>query len=404
MKHVIIFILSLALSLGIARAELVDSAVTVSLVTCSPGQEAYSLYGHTALRVRGSKPLPYDVVFNYGVFDFNAPNFVGRFVLGKTDYMVVPCDFYVFLSEYAARGSYVVEQVLNLRPYEADTLARALWTNCQTENATYRYNFFINNCTTKARDMVEAHIDGSVVYPVHRPRYTYRQLVHNYTKDYPWSEVGNDLLLGADADTLLSVRAEMFLPINMMHYADSAMIRASRGGYRPLVKETCELVSVDPEAQRREREAQPSFPLTPHKLGWLLFALSLVVALWELYRRKLLWVADAVTLSVQGLMGIIVAIMVMFSTHPTVGSNWQVWVLNPLPLVFLWWVIKADRNMARHPYHVVAMSVLLVALCLPSLVPQTFSALYMPLTLVFLTRSLIHLILTCHVNTCNHKS
>lgn len=404
MKRIFIFILSMVLPLVFVQGEIVDSTVTVSLITCSPGQEAYSLYGHTALRVRGSKPLPYDVAFNYGVFDFGAPNFVWRFVLGETDYMVVPCDFDVFLTEYDYRGSSVTEQVLNLTPFEADTLARDLWLNCMPENATYRYNFFLNNCTTKARDMIESHIDGVIVYPARRPRYTYRQLIHRYTSDNPWSEVGNDMLLGADADTLIGVREEMFLPINLMGYADSAMIHSWRGGYRPLVKETCEILAINPVAQQREKDAQPSFPLSPVVVGWLLLAVSLVVACWEWHRHKLCWVADAVTLSVQGVMGVLVTFMVIFSTHPTVGSNWQVWVLNPLPLVFLWWVVKADRRMELHPYHLVAICILLIALCLPMLVSQVFSQVYLPLTLVFLTRSAIHLILTRYVNTCNHKS
>lgn len=65
----------------------IDSTLSVSFITCGPGAEAYSLYGHTALhfidRANGT-----DVAVNWGIFDFNKPNFVGRFVFGLTDYLM----------------------------------------------------------------------------------------------------------------------------------------------------------------------------------------------------------------------------------------------------------------------------------------------------------------------------
>ncbi|MBO4906357.1 MAG: DUF4105 domain-containing protein [Bacteroidaceae bacterium] len=403
MKRLLIYCLLCMLPFMVTQAEIADSSVTVSLITCSPGQEAYALYGHTALRVRGTQPGPYDVVFNYGVFDFYASNFVWRFVLGQTDYLVLPCDYDLFMREYRHRGSQVVEQVLNLTPYEADTLSRDLWVNTIPANRVYRYDFFRNNCTTKARDMIESHIDGVVVYPIRRPRYTYRQMIHQFTTEHPWSEVGNDLLLGVDADTLISPRCEMFLPIYMMHYADSAMIRTSRGAYRPLVKETNELLAANPVAAQRDADAQPSFPLSPKTLGWTVLALSLLVALWEYWKGKVCWVVDAVILTVQGLMGMLIAFMVLFSTHPTVGSNWQVWVLNPMPLFFLWWVVKAERQGKRHPYHVVAAGLMFAFLCATPFLHQVYSSFFMPLTLTFFSRSLIHLILTTDVAQHHNK-
>lgn len=387
-----------------ASAEVVDSTVTVSLVTCSPGQETYELYGHTGLRVRGSVPRPYDVVFNYGVFDFSTSHFAWRFALGETDYMVLPVDFGLFMEEYRQRGSSVTEQVLNLQPYEADTLARDLWANCLPQNRVYRYNFFTNNCTTKSRDMIETHVDGAVVYPVRRPRFTYRQMVHQYTRLHPWAQEGNDLLLGAEADTLIGQHEEMFLPEYMMRYADSAMICSVRGAFRPLVKETNELLAANVQAQQREAESLPSFPVSPRVLGWIVLALSLLVNAWELRRRKLCWPVDALMLALQGVMGIVITFMVLFSTHPTVGSNWQVWVLNPLPLVFLWWVVQADRRMSRHQYHTVACVLLCLFLIGMPLLHQSFSTLILPLTVAFLLRSIVHLILTRHGSLRNHKS
>ena len=118
-----------------------------SLLSCSPGDEAYSLFGHTALRYCDDE-RQVDIVYNYGYFSFDAPNFVWRFILGQTDYLVASVPYRFFIQEYAERGSSVVEQVLELSPEQLNCLRRALDVNCLPANRVYRYNYFYRNCTT----------------------------------------------------------------------------------------------------------------------------------------------------------------------------------------------------------------------------------------------------------------
>ena len=125
----------------------------ISVLTCSPGDKAYELFGHTAVRyVNKSKEM--DVVFNYGFFDFNSPGFMWRFALGETDYCLGCIPFSYFVPEYEKRGSSVTEQLLDLTPEQEQRLFDALVENCKPENKTFRYNYFYNNCTTKARDKI----------------------------------------------------------------------------------------------------------------------------------------------------------------------------------------------------------------------------------------------------------
>ena len=134
-----------------------------SLLTCSPGDEAYSLFGHTALRYC-DEANKIDEVYNYGYFSFDSPNFVWRFILGQTDYLVASVPYRIFIIEYAERGSSVVEQVLNLNPQQVERLHALLEENCHPLNRVYRYNYFYNNCTTKARDkFIEAIGEGSAL-------------------------------------------------------------------------------------------------------------------------------------------------------------------------------------------------------------------------------------------------
>ena len=135
-----------------------------SLLTCAPGEMVYELFGHTAIRCRNFTKGT-DLVYNYGMFDFDTPNFVMRFVRGETDYMlgVVPFDY--FEREYAFRGSAVKEQVLALEEYETHWLDSLLRDNYLPENRVYRYNYFYDNCTSRARDRIEQALNGDVMYP-----------------------------------------------------------------------------------------------------------------------------------------------------------------------------------------------------------------------------------------------
>ena len=172
-----------------------------SLLSCSPGDEAYSLFGHTALRYC-DEARQVDVVYNYGYFSFDAPNFAWRFILGQTDYLVASVPYRIFIQEYVERGSSVVEQVLGLNPLQVERLRRALEVNCLPANRVYRYNYFYKNCTTMARDMfVNALGDGySLVYGNEPRQMTLRQALASYTHTHPWYSFGIDLLMGSDVD------------------------------------------------------------------------------------------------------------------------------------------------------------------------------------------------------------
>ena len=135
-------------------------SVEYSLVTCSPHEEIYSLYGHTAIRMQDlHKSQSNDIVYNWGVFNFDAPHFVLRFVFGLTDYELEAASYDVFCKYYQYMGSSVTEQVLNLSSEEKVKLAQALAENCRPENKVYRYNYFYDNCSTRPRDIISRSVN-----------------------------------------------------------------------------------------------------------------------------------------------------------------------------------------------------------------------------------------------------
>lgn len=318
------------------RIEFFDS-VEVSLLTCQPHDEVYSLYGHTALRWHDLRPGGFDLAFNYGVFDFKKPHFVARFVFGLTDYELGAYPYKYFLEEYRRFGSMVTEQVLNLTAEEKLILHEALAMNLRPENKIYRYNFFYSNCTTKARDIIENCINGKIEY-AEREDYTpsYREMVHSMTRNNPWARFGNDLLLGIKADFKTDLRQQEFLPGNLLYDFDHAQIY-SEGTYRPLIKER--RIAVPAGVQI----VQEGFPLTPLSCAAVLLAIGLVIFFFEWRKKRVFIVWDVLLMLAVGTFGIVLTLM-LFSQHPTVSLNLQIILLNPLPLLFLWPVIRRRQT------------------------------------------------------------
>lgn len=381
-KRLVIFLCFFLLSvvsckLSITLAQ--QDSLRVSLLTCSPGQEVYSLYGHTAIRVQVPKDS-IDEVFNYGVFDFRKPHFTWHFVLGQTDYMIEPLPWKYFIIDYDKRGSSITEQELNLTPSEANCLLAALIENCQPENREYRYSFLYNNCTTKVRDMVEQVVRGSIQYPDTLPHQTAREILHHYTAQHPWAQEGNDLLLGSEMDTILSEQAAMFIPENMMQAFDGAYILSTNGDMRPLVRSK----KVILEAKQQVVESE--FPLSPLQAILVFAAICILILVLEVWTKRLWWLWDVLILLLQGIAGTLLTFMFLFSEHPGVGSNWQVWVFNPIYFIGIPLVIKAVTKHRETLWYAFYFAVLALFLLFSPWIPQVFAKITVPLALCLLTR------------------
>lgn len=315
-------------------------SIHISLLTCSPHDEVYSLYGHTALRI-DNRLTGQDVAVNYGMFSFQKPFFVARFVLGLTDYEMGIVPFALFCQEYRYYGSSVTCQEINLLRSEKLRLLKAIDENYRPENRTYRYNFLYDNCTTRARDMVTSHIDGTVRYSTPKEPVTFRKLLHAMTGAYPWAQLGNDLLLGVGADREITDGERQFLPPNMQAAAATAIIVDRHGLRRHLVSGTTTAVEAGVQVEGE------GFPLSPQLCSLLLLVLTMVVSAIEWRTRRQLYIYDAILLFSTGVAGLLLTVM-LFSQHPTVSLNLQILLFNPLPLLFGWQAIRRHRHHARH--------------------------------------------------------
>ena len=315
-------------------------SVEISLLTCSPHDEIYSLYGHTAIRYQDHSSGA-DYAINYGVFSFHKPYFVLRFVFGLTDYEMGVQYFDDFCREYIYYGASVTQQTLNLTDNEKKKITDALLKNYLPENRIYRYNFFYNNCTSKARDIIADNIDGKIVYRNKLDKsVSFRDFIHSCTKENRWSEFGNDILLGVNADRNTTRKDQQFLPENLMKDFSNAVIVDKAGKQRKLVKETKDV--VDKVTCVNTASSIPS----PTSCACILLGITVLVSALGWATKKRLIIFDAIMLCAVGLTGLLLFVMI-FSQHPATSINLQILLLNPLALFMLYYIIRNRKDTRR---------------------------------------------------------
>lgn len=382
------------ISEGQIQINVQNDSLYASLITCSPGSEAYTKFGHTALRLCDFSEQGYDLVYNYGVFDYDSDNFIFRFVCGLTDYVLAAEPTSDFINRYVYRGFTVWEQELDLTKAQLLRLRYLLEQNYRPENRTYRYNFLYDNCTSRAREMIERVIGrDSICYNKEEENVTFREILHRYTASDPWLGFGIDMVLGAEVDRNANQVEQMFIPAIYQLNMDNTSILTHQGENESIVIQT----KLYPPM--RMLEQSQNFPLTPQQVGYMMLGITLLVSIIDMFRRKIsLWL-DITLYMLQGLAGIIVAFLFFFSVHPAVGSNWLVLAFNPLAFLLIFDVLKQTRcsgPLVRlksfSMLQLVNLAVLLFTLLLFCLPLQWIHPALFPMVLTLIVRCVLHLV------------
>lgn len=330
-------------------------SIEISLLTCGPRQQVYSMYGHTAIRFL-DKQSGRDLVVNYGMFSFDKPYFVLRFVFGLTDYEIGINTFEMFSWEYGSTGCGVRQQVLNLTAQEKMAIAQAIDRNYEPQNRVYRYNFFYDNCTTRARDIIVNNLSGKVVYEASTPQHnntsaqypSFRELIHLYNEEHRWARFGNDLLLGVKADYNTTFEQQQFLPERMCADFERAHIISADGTKRNLVSSSFWLFEPTTKQQSIQQTNMGILDVfSPIVTFSILSILTLIIAIVEHQRKRMIWVFDASIMLTTGACGLLLFAMI-FSQHPTVSLNLQILLLNPINIFMLYSVTKAAHKNRIH--------------------------------------------------------
>lgn len=328
--------------------EVKNDTLEVSLITKYPAAEVYELYGHEAVRVRSSD---FDLAFDYGLFDFDAPNFIYRFVKGETDYMAGCHDFPMFMAACEADGAMVVEQRLNLTQEESHRLLELLLWDVRPENRRYRYNYVKNNCATKILDRIDQAVGETIDYNDSIRFGSYRKELTHYGRNYDWYQFGVDLILGSGLDYELSRREEMFVPVELMMSASKANLKDGR----KLVSE--EKVIYEGRGDMT-LDATP-FLVSPLFIGLLLLVVISFVTIRSLIKGRICRWTYILWYGVCGIAGCLVFFMVFVSEHEATSPNINIWWLNPLALIVP--VMAWSRRMGKVIWSYMALNTLVIA-------------------------------------------
>jgi hypothetical protein len=345
MRHFLLIFLSILIFQPKVHAQQLGPAATVSILTCNPGTDVYSMYGHTAIRVNDPS-IGLDAVFNYGVFSFDSPNFIYRFAKGQTDYLMIGENFRSFMREYNEDKRSVYEQVLNLSPEGKNKLFQALLENAKPGNREYRYNFFIDNCSTRVRDMIERNTNASIRFTDNHPTESFRDLIKKFHHSFRWIDLGIDLLVGKLADHPVSAYGQMFLPEYLQNQFAKAEITID-GKAQPLALETRTLV----EFPNTKLNSDLPWPAIVFGLFFLLVAGISVRAFLRKQNTDLL---DYWLFGLTGFAGLIIGWFTLYSEHPAMSPNYNLLWAFPLNLFFAFvWKNKKWRSKTRHYFWLV---------------------------------------------------
>jgi len=350
----------------------------ITLLTCAPGSELYSTFGHTAVRVQ-ERTTGIDEVYNYGAFEFEEDFYI-KFVRGRLKYSLLVQPFAEFMYQYQYESRSVIEQDLALTCQQKDQLYIALRRNALPQNRFYRYDFLFDNCTTRARDIVDSGGKATVQFQnilADKPL-TFRDHIDVYLNKgrQDWSQLGIDLLLGAKMDRPATNREAMFLPDNLMIAFDKATV-----DNRPLVANKRTILEMPMVAA----ESHLITPVIAFGLFFLLVAaLTFIKAGWA---SKVVSAIDFILFFILGLVGILLLFMWFGTDHALCANNYNLLWALPTNVVAAFVVHKQLGWVKK--YFTVVFWLTLALLVVWAFLPQRMNAGFLPLVLTVALRSWI---------------
>lgn len=366
------------LSLQAQEVPLSETA-ELSIITIGPGAQLYDKFGHSAFRVK-DVARGFDIVYNYGTYDFDTPNFYLKFAQGKLLYKVNEGNFNSFLRSYKAQNRWVKEQVLNLNQEEEQALFNFLRNNARPENAKYKYDFFFDNCATKIRDVLIEVLGKDLVYTDNfvTEQYSFRELIQKNVHWNTWGSLGMDMAIGAVVDREATPWEYQFLPNYVFDAAAEASVKNSNP--KPLIQETNSLFENKPN------DKSPSFFMSP----LFVFGILGILLVWATFRdykkkKRTKWV-DFVVLLTTGLIGVLICLLWFGTEHSTTVSNYNLLWAFPFNVVVAFLIVrsKPKKWLYNYVFFLLLMLVLLGVHWVGGV--QTFAPAFAPLFIALAIR------------------
>lgn len=354
MKNLTILFIFLLSYTGWSQVNLSPTA-EVSILTVGPGASLNDAFGHNVFRIK-DPALGMDVVYGYGEYDFDTPNFYLKFAQGKLNYKISKDQFADFYYTYASIYDRTIkEQVLNLSLEEKENLYAYLVNNYKPENRRYLYDFFYDNCATRMRDVAKIAIEKDIQFQTpqdFQPK-TFRRLIHDHTGRNNWGSFGIDIALGSVIDKKATPYEHMFLPTYIHQFLGTATVAANK----ELVKSSSVLY------QARNPKDLGNFFTSPLFILGLLSALILYLTYKDYKRHKRTKWLDVTLFTITGLIGVIILLLWFATDHTATANNYNLLWAFPLNLLVIGQLLKPQASKWFTKY----LKFLMILLCLLTL-------------------------------------
>ncbi|WP_165806836.1 lipoprotein N-acyltransferase Lnb domain-containing protein [Balneicella halophila] len=340
----------------------------ISILTCDPGEELYSLFGHSAIRVQD--PISnMDLVFNYGTFDFSTPNFYMKFAQGRLDYLLSVSDYERFITSYKREKRSVYSQKLLLNPQQKQQLFEALLINYKPENRAYKYDFFMDNCATRIDEIIRNNIAGDWEFTQVPSKLgeTYRTGIAPYLANSDWLNLGLNIVLGAPTDHL---QKGLFLPdILKDNYTDATL------NGKPIVANTRTLYDA------QFVYSKTAFLLSP---VFIFYLAAFLILLGSIFIPEKMHFADFILFFALGIAGSIIAFLWFAADHTATNDNWNIFWALPTHFIMAFVILFQHQKSKFTHYYFLVTLIIVCTLLIFMVFPQLFSIFnYAPLAFPF---------------------
>jgi hypothetical protein len=353
----------------------------ISAVTAGPGKELYEKFGHSAIRIK-DPVLNLDLIYNYGVFDFNAPNFYSNFAEGKMYYLLARYDFKHFLASYKEDKRWLKQQVLNLNQVEKQQFFNYLENNARPENATYLYDPFFDNCATKIRDILKVILKDVLVLNSDKIKNnkTLRALMNEEIYWNTWGNFGINLIAGTILDKKRQQLEYTYLP--------DYIFKTFKNGKINRELQVLNLVKREDLLLDFNENNKTTSLFSPLYVHILLLLIVIFITFKDVKNNRRTKSVDFTLLFTTGLIGLILTYLWLFSSHSTAPKNFNIlWAFLPNLCIAFFMLKKSTKKWLK--------KYILLLLILLSVIPvlwfagtQIFPIAAVPLLLLLFTRYL----------------
>jgi hypothetical protein len=377
MKRLFLFFTSFFL-LVYTFAQTDSCNLRISLLTCGPGEDLYSVFGHTAVRVTDESAHT-DIIYNYGTFDFSDPDFYVKFVKGKLLYYVSVEQHNEFIYEYQLENRSITEQLLDLTCDEKQGLSNALQLNAREENKYYLYEFLFDNCSTRVRDILKRNSHDSIHFKniLRQPVPTFRNMLHASLDSgrLYWSKLGIDLALGSLIDRRPTNEETMFLPDYLMKGFDSAYVKDAA-----FVRSKKVILASMP---RIKDDARLFTPI--NTTIFLLVIISFLTLFNKKWVSRFLDIFDVTLFLITGGIGWFLVFMWFGTEHDLTANNYNLLWAVPFHLFISFFLLKNKNRVKK--YFFFSMIYYLLLIVLWTLIPQGMNPAFLPVAILLGSRS-----------------